>query len=87
MEDRVEEDPVLLGVGDGRRFARPLADRANRVESSAIPTCAPAGSVARSAREREAVAEQQVVRRRGGERVVGVAGGVRSDAVALVATT
>ena len=83
VEDRVEEDPVLFGVGDRRGLFGAGTERPDRVHVERDPD-ARSGQRAAEARECEPVAEQQVVRRRGGERLVAVAGRVHPDAVALV---
>ena len=84
VQDRVEEDPVLFGVQRPSRPPRSLSRRpGSALHVERDPDCA-AGSSAAEAREREAVAEQQVVGRRGGEGVVGMTRRVHADAVALV---
>ncbi len=84
MDDRLEEEPVLLGVGDGCCLARAFADRADRMKIDRDPHPCVAGQRVAQRADREAVAQQEVVRRRRRERIVAVAGGMRADAIALV---
>ena len=83
VDDRVEEDPVLFGIGDGCGLFGAGPDRPDRVHVERDPDpCT--GQRASETRECEPVAEQQVVCRRGGKPLVAVAGRVHPDSVALV---